>query len=295
MHFTEPIYRHPLEADSALIELTAGCSHSKCAFCSFFNGVKFKPAPLEYVEQDFNEIKRRTPRARRFFGCGGDAFCLAPVRLKKIAAMMQKRFPGAAMGMYARISNMRNKTVDDLRELRRLGINGLYIGMESADDAVLTRMRKGYGAEEVLEACQKLESAGIEYYLIYLGGLAGKGKCVESALTSLKVINQLHPAWFSLSTCTVVPDTDLYDDVLTGDFVLPSEKERLQEQITLLSNLTISDTLIYGYTRSNSVQFGGEWPRNKGAILSRLKHAEANLDEVDEDILAHQRSRIMRI
>lgn len=294
MHYTEPIYRHPMEANSVLIELTTGCSHNKCAFCSFFNGVKFRPAPLEHIEQDFDEVKQFRPQTTRFFGCGGDAFCLPSKRLINIASMMRTRFPQATMGMYARISNMRNKTVNDLRELRRLGINGIYIGVESADDAVLARMNKGYGAAEVLDACQKLEVAGIEYYLIYLGGLAGAGACVQSALTSLEVINQLHPAWLSMSTCTTVPDTPLYDDVLMGRFTPPSELERLQEQIALLRNLKIN-TRLYGYTRSNSVQFGGEFPQNKAAILGRLERAEARIGQEEEEELARQRRRITRI
>lgn len=294
MHYIGPLYRHPLEADSVLVELTVGCSHNRCAFCSFFNDVKFKPVPFEHIEADLDEVRRRNPGALRFFGCGGDAFCLPPHRLKRIASAFYERFPGATMGMYARISNLRNKTVDDLRALRAMGIDGIYIGMESADDAVLNRMNKGYDAAEVLEACLKLEEAGIGYYLIYLGGLAGRGNCVASAGISAAVINQLHPAWLGLSTCTPVPDTQLYLDVMRGSYDPPTEKERLEESMELLRALTV-ETRLYGLSRSNTVQLTGELPKDKGDMLQLLSAAHGMLDHTAEDEIAEWRKSFQSI
>ena len=55
-----------------------------------------------------------------------------------------------------------------------MGINGLSIGVESGDDETLALANKGYTAADILEQCRKLDEAGIEYYFVYMTGLAGK-------------------------------------------------------------------------------------------------------------------------
>ena len=59
----------------------------------------------------------------------------------------------------------------------------------------------------------------MEYRVIYLGGLAGHGKCEESALRTAKVLNQLHPNYMFLTTATILKGTKLYDEVQNGTFV----------------------------------------------------------------------------
>lgn len=42
MHYTGTIWRPPYEACSALIQVTAGCTHHKCKFCTLYEDVPFK-------------------------------------------------------------------------------------------------------------------------------------------------------------------------------------------------------------------------------------------------------------
>ena len=37
MHYTGTIWRPPYEAESLLLEVTAGCTHHKCSFCTLYN------------------------------------------------------------------------------------------------------------------------------------------------------------------------------------------------------------------------------------------------------------------
>lgn len=67
------------------------------------------------------------------------------------------------------------------------------IGIESGDDEVLSFVNKGYTAKDIIEAGHKMDEAGMIYRMIYLGGLAGKSKLVESAKRSAEVFNQIHP------------------------------------------------------------------------------------------------------
>ena len=47
MHFTEPVYRNPYWPTWPLLEVTRGCTHNKCKFCTMYKGVKFGvPTPI---------------------------------------------------------------------------------------------------------------------------------------------------------------------------------------------------------------------------------------------------------
>lgn len=212
MHYTGPIYRHPFETNSVFLELTSGCSHNRCTFCTFYHDAEhiiqpFKMALADHIREDIEEIRSKNPNAKRIFATGGDPFVLTSDKLISILTMIHDSFPQATTGMYARISNLKNKTVPELKRMKELGLKGLYIGVESGDDEVLKAVNKGYTAADIVEGCQKLDEAGIDYQIIYLGGLAGAGKCEESARKSAKVFNQIHPFLINLTTVTVLPES----------------------------------------------------------------------------------------
>ena len=83
MHYTGTIWRPPYEAASLLLEVTAGCTHHKCKFCTLYNDLpfKFRMSPLEDIECDLQEVKRamkgwNSGRIDRVFLTGANPFVL---------------------------------------------------------------------------------------------------------------------------------------------------------------------------------------------------------------------------
>ena len=137
MHYTGTIWRPPYEAYSALIQVTAGCTHHKCKFCTLYEDVpfKFRMSPLAEVEEDLKEISRYYRNAKRVFFTGANPFVLSFDKLKTLAELVKKYYPKVgSIGCFARITDITPKTTEQLRELRELGYNSLTIGVEAGDD-----------------------------------------------------------------------------------------------------------------------------------------------------------------
>ena len=172
----------------------------------------------------------------------------------------------------------KNKSVEQLKELRGLGYNGISIGTETGDDITLAEMNKGYTALDILEQCRKLEEAGIEYYFVYLTGLAGKENGQRNALASAKLFSRLKPYFISVVSLTLFPESELYQDAISRKYEVSSEYERVDELITFVENLKNKTTLLAN-TVSNPIPMTGILPKEKDNLLKQLQAIKVEISE----------------
>lgn len=99
MHYTGTVWRPPYEASSLLLEVTAGCTHHKCKFCTLYDDIpfQFKMSPMEDIEADLQEVKGQfrlwnDNKVTRTFLVGANPFVLKATRLLQIASLIQKYF-----------------------------------------------------------------------------------------------------------------------------------------------------------------------------------------------------------
>ena len=81
MHYTGTIWRPPYEASSLLLEVTAGCTHHKCKFCTLYDDLpfQFRMSPIEDIEADLREASIickmwKSNRIKRTFLTGANPF-----------------------------------------------------------------------------------------------------------------------------------------------------------------------------------------------------------------------------
>lgn len=308
MHYTGTIWRPPYEADSLLLEVTAGCTHHKCKFCTLYNDLpfKFRMTPMEDIEGDLLEVQtlRTNPYSkmltrlqgkdapepiRRVFLTGANPFVLKTEKLLEIASLIHKYLPSVeSIGCFARITDSVNKTDEELLHLRQAGYNGLTIGVETGDDAALAFMRKGYTSRDILVQCKRLEQAGIEYGFFYLTSISGKGRGEAGAKASAEIFNQLHPFLVGPNMLTIYPESDLYREIQNGNWEEEGEIEKYRELRTLVENLNIS-TYFAAMGASNAFQLRGKLPEEKEALLATL---ERIISEVSEEDLRRYRDNL---
>lgn len=281
LHFTGQVWRPPYESRSQLLQITSGCTYGKCKFCSLYHGTKFRMSPAGEIESDLKVIREYQPFARRLFLTGANPFALSYNRLLNLGLMFRKYLPRLeSIGCFARITDIKSKTAEELRNLRHMGFYSISIGTESGDDDVLARMNKGYRAADIVEQCQRLDEAGIRYNVIYLSGLSGKGGCRRNAERSAVVFNQIKPFIINVVSLTVFPESELYGEMERGLFAEAGEKERLEELRALMAGLEIRTTVLAN-TVSNTMPFTGMLPNDRALILNRIDEALERFDESD--------------
>ncbi len=288
MHFTGRTWRPPYEAHSVIIQATSGCTYGKCRFCSLYQGECFRMSPLREFEEDLEEIKFYQPYARRIFWTGADPFAMSYENLKLRALTVRDYLIKCqAMAMFASIRNIRDKEAWQLKKLRAMGIHGLTIGTESGDDDTLLLAGKNYTAADILEQCRKLQEAGIEYYLVYMTGLAGRGNGYRNAVNSARLFSRLNPYFISVSSLTLFPGTELYRMAQEGKFVPAGEKERLQELQVFIRNLQVR-THLFANTGSNYYPVTAYLPKEREAVIRELQYVIDTGSE--EEMAAYRRN-----
>lgn len=277
MHYTGTIWRPPYEASSLLLEVTAGCAHHKCKFCTLYEDLpfNFRLSPLEDIEEDLQEAKEQfrfwnQSKVTRTFLTGANPFVLEFKRLMGIAELIRQYFPqNQTIGCFSRITDIMLKTDDELKALRRAGYDGLTIGMETGDDKALQFMNKGYVSADIITQCKRLEQAGISYNFFYLTGISGAGNGEEGAQMTVAICNQLHPRLIGANMLTIYPQSKLYQEIEKGNWKEESEIEKYKELRVLVKKLK-NPTLFAALGASNMIQLQGRLPKDREKLLAIL-------------------------
>ena len=147
----------------------------------------------------------------------------------------------------------------------------ISLGVESGDDWTLDRIHKGYHAEDILEQCHKLEEAGIDYWMTFLNGVAGKSHSREHAIHSAEIFSQCRPMLVGTGGLTLFPGTPLLEEAQRSEFDPLSEKEMLEELKLFVENLTCDCSFITHHTISGVNLSGPDFLSRKERIVAALE------------------------
>lgn len=310
MHYTGTIWRPPYEASSLLLEVTAGCTHHKCKFCTLYEDIpfKFQMSPLKDIESDLQEAQmlyhtptsrlserlsgRSVEPVRRVFLTGANPFVLRFDRLLSIAGLIKKYLSAnETIGCFARVTDIMLKSDEELAALRKAGYTGLTIGVETGDDEALTFMNKGYHAEDIVTQCRRLDKVGIQYSFFYLTGISGAGRGEAGAEQMAKVCNQLHPDLIGANMLTVYPNSELYREMQAGKWAEESETEKYRDLKTLITNLEIP-VVFAAMGASNAFQLYGRLPQDRKKLLAAVDRI---ITDVGEEELRQYRKHLKHL
>lgn len=266
------LYRPPSEAHSYILQATIGCSWNKCAYCDMYRDKQFRVRPLEETLGHVAAAGEMLgPDVEKVFVADGDALVMDLDHWRPILDACARAFPNLRqVSCYAMATNILEKSEEELRVLRELGLSLLYIGPESGDDAVLHRIAKGSTAREHVEAAERAKAAGMRTSVIFLLGAGGVERSAEHAAASARLATAMDPDFLAALTLTVVPGTPMARMEEKGKFTLPDPLALLGELRTFIANASPTDALFRTNHASNYVQLGGRLPRDRDRMLAAL-------------------------
>ena len=181
-----------------------------------------------------------------------------------------------------RVTDIKNKTAGQLKSLRDMDLKEISLGVESGDDWTLDRIHKGYHAEDIIEQCSKLNEAGIDFWMTFLNGTAGREHSMDHAIHSAEIFSQCEPMLVGTGGLTLFPGTPLLEEAKRGEFDPLSEKEMLIELRTFAEHLTCDCSFITHHTISGKNLSGPDFLKRKEAILASLDHeiSHGNMDRL---------------
>ncbi|MBQ7680909.1 MAG: radical SAM protein, partial [Oscillibacter sp.] len=271
----------PSEAYSLIVQVTYGCSHNTCAFCSMYKDKRFALRPLDDVLEDFRLARAAYSRVGRVFLADGDALVRKAADLYTILDTVRALFPECErVTCYASPSSIRVRTEDELRTLREKGLTMVYMGLESGSDRVLARMRKGHAAAEIVDMGRKVRRSGIALSVTAITGLGGPEFLEEHAVETAHAFNDMNPEYIGLLTLMVEPGTPLYDWVHDGTFRLLDRVQVLQETRLLVSALDSPGSVFRMNHASNYLSLRGTLNGDKEAMLSEIARAGEDLSRL---------------
>ena len=286
MHFTTGINRPPYEANSGFLQVTSGCSHKACTFCGYFKECAFKLSPMNEIAEDVKEIPLYFGAPERIFLQSADAFAASFDTLMQTAYLIHKHVPSVkTIGGYARIDNFIDKTVDQLREMKKVGYENPYLGVESGDDEILKRTHKGYDAKTARKQLEKLTQAEMPIIANFLNGLGGKDYGLSHAQKTAELYDGINISMIEVSSLTLVPGTNLFYRRQKGKFVEATEVERLREMQEFLRRLT-NRTVFLSDHISMPFFVKAELPEKRDEIISGI---DKIINEVGEEKLRRHR------
>ncbi|HID61171.1 MAG TPA: radical SAM protein [Anaerolineae bacterium] len=279
MRYYGNVVRPPSEAWSYILQITYGCSHNKCTFCSTYLDKPFRVRPAKEVLEDIEMARSYIPHTRRVFLADGNALVLSTRRLVTILDALNEAFPNLErVGIYANAQDVLRKSEEELATLycKKLGI--IYIGLESGDDEILRRVKKGATAAEMIEAVRKAQAVGFKMSVIGILGLGERQRSREHAIATGQVVSAMDPAYFSLLTLMVVPGTELHQQWKAGQFVLIEPLEMLKEMRVMIQHIEGVTCCVFRTNHaSNYLPLAGTLPQDKERLLATLDRALVHL------------------
>ena len=281
MRYYGAVYRPPSEAYSLIVQVTYGCSHNTCAFCSMYKEKRFALRPLEEVLEDFRIARQTYRHVDKVFLADGDALVRKASELYTILDTIRELFPECErVTSYASPASIRIRTDEELQTLRAKGLTMVYMGLESGSDEVLKLMRKGHPAAEIIEMGQKVRRNGIALSVTAITGLGGPELLETHAIETAKAFNAMNPEYIGMLTLMVEHGTPLYDWVRDGKFQLLTQPQVLEETRLLVENLDSPGSVFRMNHASNYLVLKGTLNQDKEAMLRTIDAAEHDLSRL---------------
>lgn len=257
----------PDQNEAVLVQSTVGCAHNACTFCVFYRDTRFSIRPAEAFARHVEEVRAflgPTLQARRRLFLGdASALMVKPSLLHRhlelALTLLPPRLPtdtgySATRGAHYRPTHPVSTFCDafltplpapeDLRELAHLGLDRVYLGLESGAPEVLEFIRKPASREGMLDAAERLHSAGIHLSVILMLGVGGRALADRHVADTVDLVERMslrHGDIIQFSEFFCVPGSDYEREAALSGLAPLSRMECRAQMRTFRSRLGLPE------------------------------------------------------
>jgi len=274
MHYSGAVYRPPSEAHSLIVQCTLGCSHNKCAFCIMYKEKQFSINPVEQVLSDLAEARSYYSRIERIFLADGDALILPMDYLTRVLDFIREQFPECErVSAYASTKALMRKSDAELQTLRALGLQMVYVGLETGLEPLLKKYDKGVTAEEIIEHSLRAKAAGMTLSVTAINGMGGKEQSAEHAIATAEALSRIKADYVAMLTLRVYSGTPLHDWIERGELTMLGPQELAMENRVILQHIDSDGSVFRSNHASNYLPLKGTLNRDRDALIEQIDKA----------------------
>jgi radical SAM superfamily enzyme YgiQ (UPF0313 family) len=274
MHYEGNCIRPPPEAYSILLQVTLGCSHNKCTFCGTYKDKRFRIKSEDIILGDILFASKYMKNQDRVFLMDGDALIIPQKKLVWILDRIHEHLPRVkGVGSYANTKSISLKSRQHLSDLRKKGLDRIYLGVETGDDDIRRQINKGSGADHCLEMGRKVKNAGMRLTVMVLLGIAGRKKSLAHARATGRLLSAMDPDHVAALTVIPIPGTPFCNALEAGDLELPDERGMLVEMREMIAHTDLSAGIFASNHASNYLSVKVKFPEAKREALELIDAA----------------------
>ena len=275
MQYEGRVYRPPSEARSLIIQITIGCRHNQCTFCTMYKDKIFRIRSGEAIYRDLEEMSQHYGMLPlRIFLADGDALTVDTAYLLEILTWIRQLFPNCQrVTAYGTAADVLKKPLSELIALRQAGLMMVYLGAESGDDQILKHIRKGLSSYQMIEAGQKLKEAGILLSLTLISGIGGRKRLREHALRSAELITNIKPEYLGFLTLMLEDGAPMLEEIQVGEMELLHPEEVLMEMRLFLEHVDSEGTVFRANHASNYLNLRGNLNQDIPRMIHQIELA----------------------
>ncbi|WP_119068418.1 radical SAM protein [Aggregatilinea lenta] len=182
-----------------VLQATEGCSWNRCTFCGLYRDRTF----LIHSPASF---RAHCEGVRDFFGDGlslrrgifladANALIIPQARLRALLQTAQAVFgtPDTPRPVFSFVSafDVGRKSAAEWTELRALGLERAYIGLETGSDDLLRFLNKPGTAQDAVEAVRALRAGGVSAGVILMAGIGGDRFAAAHVAQSVEAVRAM--------------------------------------------------------------------------------------------------------
>ena len=181
--------------------------------------------------------------------------------LVEVLKYLRETFPSLErVTSYARSKTLARKSLEELKAIHEAGLDRLHVGLETGDDALLKRVKKGVTGAEHIEGGKKAMEAGFQLSEYWMPGLGGKEGWEAHARNTAQVLNAINPHYIRSRPFVPSPGTPIFEEFSGGGNRTLTGEEQLQELKLMIETLEVTSKVCFDHA-------GNYWLNRKGHLL----------------------------